>query len=142
MKYLLDTDHISVLQQQSGPAYVALSSRISTHARSELALSVISFHEQALGCHTYINRARTAADVVRGYRMFGRLLGDYAAASVLPFDANAAAVYDGLQAQRVRIGTMDLRIASIALAHGLILVSRNAGDFQQVPGLFTEDWTT
>jgi tRNA(fMet)-specific endonuclease VapC len=112
------------------------------HSRSELALSVISFHEQVLGCHTYINRARTAADVVRGYRMFARLLSDYAMASVLPFDAAASAVYDRLQAQRVRVSTMDLRIAAIALAHGLILVTRNVRDFQQVPGLMIEDWTT
>lgn len=102
MKYLLDTDHISVLQQSSGPAYAALSSRIASHARADLALSIVSFHEQALGCHTYINRARTAVDIVRGYRMLGRLLADYAAAPVLPFDAAAAAVYDGLQAHRVR----------------------------------------
>lgn len=141
MRYLLDTDHISVLQQQSGSAYVALSSRIALHPRADLALSVISFHEQVLGCHTYINRACTAADAVRGYRMFGRLLNDYAAASVLPFDTAAAAICEGLQAQRVRISTMDLRIASIAMAHGLTLLTRNARDFQQVPGLMIEDWT-
>ncbi len=67
MKYLLDTDHVSVLQQQSGLDYDALSARIALHPPADLALSVVSFHEQVLGCHTYINRARTAADVVRGY---------------------------------------------------------------------------
>ncbi len=142
MKYLLDTDHISVLQQQSGPDYSALAARIALHSRADLALSIVSFHEQALGCHTYLIRARMAADVVRGYRMFSRLLSDYAAVSVLPFDPAAASVFDGLQAQRVRISTMDLRIASIALAHKLTLVTRNARDFQQVPGLLIEDWTT
>jgi len=72
VKYLLDTDHISVLQQQLGPAYDALSARIASQPRADLALSIISFHEQVMGCHAYINRARTAADVTRGYRMFGR----------------------------------------------------------------------
>jgi len=42
-------------------------------------------------------------------------LSYYAATSILPFDAPASTVYDTLQAQRVRISTMDLRIASIAL---------------------------
>ena len=51
MKYLLDTDHLSVLQQQSGPAYDALSARVASHPRADLALSIISFHEQVLGCH-------------------------------------------------------------------------------------------
>lgn len=142
MKYLLDTDHVSVLQQRSGPDYAALASRIASHPRADLALSVVSFHEQFLGCHTYISRARTPAGVVRGYGMLGRLLSDYSAVSVLPFDAAAASVFDNLVSRRVRIATMDLRIASIALASGLVLVTRNLRDFRQVPGLVTEDWTT
>jgi tRNA(fMet)-specific endonuclease VapC len=139
--YQLDTDHLSVLQQQSGPDYVALASRIAQHSSSDLALSVVSFQEQVLGCHTYITRARTSADLVRGYAMLARLLTDYSAIAVLPFDGAAAAVYDGLLAQRLRIGTMDLRIASIALSRSLTLLTRNLRDFQQVPGLVVEDWT-
>jgi tRNA(fMet)-specific endonuclease VapC len=142
LKYLLDTDHISVIQQQSGPDYTALAARIAPHPRTDLALSIVSFHEQVLGCHTYINRAGTAAQVVRGYGMLSRLLSDYSAVSVLPFDTAAASVFDRLVAQRVRIGTMDLRIGAITLANGLILVTRNITDFRQVPGLITDDWTT
>jgi tRNA(fMet)-specific endonuclease VapC len=141
VKYLLDTDHISVLQQQSGTDYTTLSARMAQHSPADLGLSVISFHEQVLGCHSYIIRARSSADLIRGYRMLGRLLSDYAAISVLPFDSTAAAAFDGLVAQRLRVGTMDLRIASIALAQGLILLTRNTRDFRQVPGLVTEDWT-
>ncbi len=58
MKYLLDTDHISILQRESGPEFAALSARISQVSRDDLAFSVVSFHEQVLGAHTYINRAR------------------------------------------------------------------------------------
>lgn len=141
MKFLLDTDHLSVLQQQSGPDYVALATRIAQLSPADLALSVVSFHEQVLGCHTYIARARTSADLIRGYGMLSRLLSDYATVAVLPFDAAAAGVFDALLGQRMRIGTMDLRIASIALARGLTLVTRNLRDFQQVPGLLTKDWT-
>jgi tRNA(fMet)-specific endonuclease VapC len=139
--YLLDTDHISILQQRTGAEYLALSARIAQHAPADLALSVISIHEQVLGCHTYLSRARTPADLVRGYAMLGRLLTDYMMAAVLPFDAAAATVFDSLRTQRLRVATMDLRIASIALAQGLTLVTRNVGDFGQVPGLRIEDWT-
>jgi tRNA(fMet)-specific endonuclease VapC len=141
LKYLLDTDHLSVLQQQSGPDYAALSARIAQCLPADLVLAVVSFHEQVLGCHTYISRARNSADLVRGYGMLARLLSDYATATVLPFDAAAATAFDGLPAQRVRVGAMDLRIASIALSRGLTLLTRDLRDFQQVPGLLTEDWT-
>jgi tRNA(fMet)-specific endonuclease VapC len=36
---------------------------------------------------------------------------------------------------------MDLRIASIAFSHGLIVLTRNLRDFSKVAGLVIEDWT-
>ena len=141
MKYLLDTDHISILQRRSGPEFVSLWSRISRESRADLGFSIISFHEQVLGCHAYINRARNGADVVRGYDMLARALRQFAAAPVVSFDAGASAVFDGLGARRLRIATMDLRIASIALSRGLVLLTRNSADFARVPGLVMEDWT-
>ncbi len=118
MKYLLDMDHLSILQQQSGQEYLALAARLAQHSPSDLALSIVSFHEQVLGCHTYISRARDEQGVVRGYGMLGRLLSDFAAVPVIPFDAAAASTAVALLARRVRIATMDLRIASIAVSRG------------------------
>jgi tRNA(fMet)-specific endonuclease VapC len=141
VKFLLDTDHISILQRQSDPEFAALSTRIAHHPLSDLAFSVVSFHEQALGCHTYILRARTSAEVVRGYGMFDRVLDAFAAAQVFPFDAAAAGILDVLVAKRLRLATMDLRIGAIALSRGLVLLTRNTRDFGRIPGLLTEDWT-
>jgi tRNA(fMet)-specific endonuclease VapC len=62
VKYLLDTDHISFLQRRSGPEYVALVTRIAQYAPADFAFSVVSFHEQVIGAHTFISRARTTAD--------------------------------------------------------------------------------
>lgn len=61
MKFLLDTDHISVLQWQLGPEYAALSARIAQHQPSDLGFCIVSFHEQALGCHAYLWRRWTCA---------------------------------------------------------------------------------
>lgn len=141
MKFLLDTDHISIIQRQSGPEFLALSARISRSSAADLAFSIVSFHEQVLGCHNYISRARNTGEVVRGYGMLARVLHDFAAAPLLSFDAAAAAVFDNLLARRVRVATMDLRIASIALSRGLVLLTRNLGDFGRIPGLVTDDWT-
>ena len=141
MKYLLDTDHISFLQEQRGPEYVVLSARIARHPFMDFAFSIVSFHEQTLGGHAFLNRARTAAEVIRGYSQLVNVLKIFMTMPVLPFDAAATAVFDGLQAQRIRVGTMDLRIAAIALSQGLTLLTRNTRDFGRVPGLVTEDWT-
>lgn len=35
---------------------------------------------------------------------------------------------------------MDLKIASIALNHDALLLTANVRDFDQVPGLRTENW--
>lgn len=42
--------------------------------------------------------------------------------------------------QKIRLGTMDLKIAAIALIHDSTLLSANLRDFQQVPNLRAEDW--
>lgn len=141
MKYLLDTDHISILQRQSGTEYVRLRSRIAQHPQTDLAFSIISFHEQILGCHTYINRARNSDDVVKGYDMFARVLRVFTISPVISFDGVAASVFDDLLVQKVRVATMDLRIASIALSRDMVLVTRNLKDFDKVPDLSVEDWT-
>ena len=80
MIFLLDTDHLSILQRQTAPEYPALASKIGRISPSDLALSLVSFHEQVLGCHTYINRTRGLADVVRGYAMLARILASFSAA--------------------------------------------------------------
>ena len=141
MKYLFDTDHISFLQRHSGSEYTNLAARIAKHSPADFAFSVISLHEQVLGANTFINRAQTSADTIRGYSILLEILQGFSFALVLPFDGGAAAVFDGLRAQRVRIATMDLRIASIALSRNLVLLTRNSRDFSQVPGFVTEDWT-
>jgi tRNA(fMet)-specific endonuclease VapC len=141
VRFLLDTDHISILQRQSGKEYAILSSRISQHPRTDFAFSVVSLHEQLLGCNAYLSRARKTADVVRGYSMLGGVAHDFSTNVTLPFDAPAGTVFDSLLAQRTRIGRMDLRIASIALSRGLILLTRNASDFSKVPTLQFQDWT-
>jgi tRNA(fMet)-specific endonuclease VapC len=141
MKFLLDTDHISILQKRSGPEYAALMTHIAQVPAADLAFCIVSFHEQVLGCNTYIAQAKTSADVVRGYRMFDRVLSAFSVALVLSFDTQASMVFDRLVGQRVRVATMDLRIASIALSQGMTLLTRNTRDFSKVPGLVLGDWT-
>jgi tRNA(fMet)-specific endonuclease VapC len=74
LSYLLDTDHISILQRRSGPEHAALIGRIVLFAAGNFSFSIVSFHEQVLGAHTFLSRARTPRDVVRGYRLLDEII--------------------------------------------------------------------
>jgi tRNA(fMet)-specific endonuclease VapC len=45
------------------------------------------------------------------------------------------------QRRSIRIGSRDLKIASFALASGMIVITRNRRHFGLVPGLTIEDWS-
>jgi tRNA(fMet)-specific endonuclease VapC len=141
VKYLLDTDHLSILQRRSSAEYVILTSRMAPHPTTDFTASVVSFHEQSLGCHTRLNRAKRPGDVIRGYELFRAVLELYSTSTVLPFDAAAASTLDGFSSLRIRGGTMDRRIAAIAVSRNLVLLTRNRSHFVAVPGLVVEDWT-
>lgn len=141
MKYLLDTDHLSILQRQAGQDYVNLSARMAQYPLSEFAVSIVTLHEQMLGSHAYINRVRNQDDVVKGYAMMARLVSDFKVLPLVSFDAGAATTLNQLQAQRIQLAKMDARIASIALFRGLVLLTRNHRDFGKVAGLVIKDWT-
>ena len=59
---------------------------------------------------------------------------------ILPWDAESAELFLTLRRQGLRIGSMDLKIACIALAHDALLLTRNSADFAQVPGVRIENW--
>ncbi|NET40338.1 MAG: type II toxin-antitoxin system VapC family toxin [Cyanothece sp. SIO1E1] len=141
MRYLLDTDHLSILQRQTGQDYSNLSTRIAQYPLSDFAVSIVTFHEQVLGSHAYINRARNLNDVLKGYEMMERLVSDFKVLPLVSFDAGAATAFEQLQAQRIQLAKMDARIAAIVLYRKLILLTRNHQDFGKVTGLLIEDWT-
>ncbi|GAA6617295.1 type II toxin-antitoxin system VapC family toxin [Scytonema sp. NUACC26] len=62
--------------------------------------------------------------------------------NILQYDEKSQEIYQNLRNQRIRIGTQDLRIASIVLANKGILLTRNLRDFEKVPGLTIQDWST
>lgn len=73
------------------------------------------------------------------YGELSRLLKNYCDIAVAEFDSAAAREFERLRSMRLRVGTMDLEIAAIALARNATLLSRNLADFRRIPGLSTED---
>ena len=103
MTYLLDTDHLSILQRKAGAEYLLLSTWIAQFTVVDFACCVVSLHEQVVGAHAFLNHAKNSTRLIRGYELLERLPRDYLAFPLLPFDAPSATIYDGLLARNLRI---------------------------------------
>lgn len=55
--YILDTDHIGVLQRQSEVGYQTPCRRIASHSQTDFFVAIVSFHEEILGWNAYIAHA-------------------------------------------------------------------------------------
>jgi tRNA(fMet)-specific endonuclease VapC len=78
---------------------------------------------------------------IDAYRKLHHHLDTYKEIEVLEFSEKAATEFQGLRKSASRVGTLDLKIAAIALANGAKLLSRNLADFRRIPNLEVEDWT-
>jgi tRNA(fMet)-specific endonuclease VapC len=139
--FLFDTDHVVIMQGQSPGPRDAIFDRIAAFSLDDFYVSIVTFHEQAVGWQAYLNRERKPELIVRAYAELANLLKEYMLVQLAPFDQAAAEKFQELRKNRIRIGTMDLRIASIALVNDYTVLSRNLIDFEKVPGLKVEDWT-
>lgn len=118
-----------------------LRQRLNNFPLDEIFTTIISFEEQMRGRMALIARAKNAEQEIFAYQRLHRSLETYRNTAVPDYDENAAGIYKDIKAQKIRIGSMDLKIASIAIARKAILVSRNLKDFEAVPNLVVNDWT-
>ncbi|WP_395092387.1 type II toxin-antitoxin system VapC family toxin [Armatimonas sp.] len=137
--YLLDTDHMSILER-GGTAALTLTLKLSALSDSEVATTIVSYEEQCKGWLAKTAREKDEP-LLRAYVQLGQHLEIYAGMTVFPYDADAHRFFQELQSQKIRIGTQDLKIAAITLANDATLLTRNTRDFSRVPNLKFEDWT-
>ena len=139
--YILDTDLLSLLGRADSPAAQRLHARLSPLKAEERITTIITYEEQMRGWMAHLAKARSLAKQVEAYAQLSEFQLRYRRLTVLRFDDRAAAEFERLQKQRIRIGTMDLKIAAIALRRRATLLTRNAKDFSRVPQLKIEDWS-
>src|SRR5262249_54254 len=113
---VLDTDHMSLLEWTNGPKTARLRERLDRLDPSEKATTIVSYEEQTRGWFCYLAKARTLVGQVEAYRRLHKHLRVYHRIQVLDFDESAATEFQRLRQAHRRIGTMDLKIAAIALA--------------------------
>jgi tRNA(fMet)-specific endonuclease VapC len=138
---LLDTDVLTLVQRASSEEYEHIATRLDTLGEEPVCVPIVGFEEQARGWLAWIARARSLEQQIDGYARLRTLLEDYQTRPILDFDEPAATEYRRLAKLRVKVGTMDLKIAAIAIANDALLISRNLKDFRKIPGLDVEDWT-
>lgn len=134
MTYLFDTDILSNLLRRA-PA-TALLRRLAGTPPDEQATTSITLGELLYGARRLGDRADALVE-----RIEGTLVPNLA---VLPFDGQAARTYGELRATLERrgtpIGDADMRIASIALARGMVVVTANTRHFARVGDLEVQNW--
>jgi tRNA(fMet)-specific endonuclease VapC len=135
---VLDTNHYVELIE-GGPLSERLSQRV-TEMDADILTTIITVQEITQGWLAVINRHKAGRQQMRGYAQFQHNIDAFARISILSFDDAAVGVLEGLQRQRLRVGTMDMKIAAICLAHDALLLTRNLADFEKVPELRVENW--
>lgn len=108
---------------------------------SNIFVTIVSFQEQVKGWLNLINSNGNSASIIWAYQGLSDVIKYFNQVTVLDFDENAYQIFQNLKSQSIRIGSQDLRIASIALAVNGIVVTRNQKDFSKIPNLIREDWT-
>ena len=139
--YILDTDHLSILGRANSAEAQRLRFRLAGLKPEERITTIITFEEQMRGWMSHLARTRVLTQQVEAYERLKEFLDRYLKLTVLKFDAAAATEFERLKQSRIRIGTMDLKIAAIALSHDATVLTRNIKDFSRVPGVRVEDWS-
>ena len=135
---ILDTDHVSQLSRVSRITQ-SLKARLDV-ARQPLAITATTLEEAFRGRLAQVVWAKSKAALISSYARLQEAVEDFRRWRILQFDTAAADIYDRLRTARLGVSTMDLRIASIAIANNATLLSRNLRDFEPVPDLKVEDW--
>lgn len=136
---ILDSDHFSEFIKGTSSASRALRQRLEA-CSEPVAVTIVTAEELMRGWLALIHRQRNVRNQIAGYAELRRLFNVLGRWDIRPWEEASADCFESLRKQKIRIGTMDLKIASIALAHDATVLTRNRVDFECVPGLHIEDW--
>lgn len=134
VSWLLDTNIVSEAMRPRPE--VAVMENLARY-EGELAIPAPVWHELRYGWLRMPDGQRKDA--------VGRFVQDVVGTlPVVPYDAAAARIHAELRQSRERAGFtlpfVDGQIASVAIAHGLTLVTRNTKDFAELTGLRLANW--
>lgn len=135
--FILDSDHLSLYQRGHEP----IRQHLLIVPPEQIVITIISVEELMRGRLAQVRRATKPQARLNAYHWLSETFDFLSHFTVLKYDSQAEAHFATLRAQKIRIGTQDLRIAAIALSQNATVVTRNRRDFGRVPGLKIKDWS-
>jgi tRNA(fMet)-specific endonuclease VapC len=134
--FLLDTSTLTHFQR-GHPRVIA---NHAAHATDTIAITTITVEETIGGWFALLQRARNNAQEAQASRSLADATGFLAQFPIYPVSEAMLDRFDRLVRLKLNVGTMDLKIAAVALELGGTVVTSNVLDFQRVNGLSWEDW--
>lgn len=137
--FVLDTDTLSLLFA----GHPRVLRRQATIPSSEIAITIVSRIEVLQGRFDFLMKADSGEQLLRAQAWLDGTIRSLAQVeTVIAIERSAAAEFDRLRSNKKleKVGRGDLLIASITLAEGATLVTRNVKHFRQMPGLKIENW--
>ena len=131
MIYLLDTNICIYIIKNK---YIEIAKKISKVGIENISVSSITIAEMEYGI----------AKSSRPQEAESKLYEFLVPFTIVDFNTNSARYYgkirNELNAKGTPIGSMDLMIASIAMASEMKIVTNNVKEFERIPGLQIENW--
>lgn len=137
---LFDSDHLTNLRYPENKGYAALRTRMQDSTDQMFATTIINVEEQLRGWLAHIHRQRDIHKQIASYERLSRVIEFFSEWEIVSLDEQAADEFTRLRKQGIRIGSQDLKIASIARVQNALLLSANLRDFRHVPGLRVANW--
>lgn len=133
-----DTDVLS----DAANSVSAVAIRMAAVPAADRAVPIVVAEEALRGRLDVIRKAQAGGKISleASYQYFADTLVQIRSMPLLPYTAAAHSLFVAWRAAKIRVSTQDLRIAAICIAHDAKLVTRNARDYAQVPGLTFDVW--
>jgi tRNA(fMet)-specific endonuclease VapC len=111
---------------------------------SELTLESLArrldVEEQMRGWLAAIAKERTILRQITAYRELTDLFDFFARLNIISLSVEAVELFNGFRKSGIKIGTMDLKMACIAIANDVLFLTANRRDFGKVSVLRFENW--
>lgn len=115
--------------------------RLALQSADSVAICPINIEETLRGRLAVLSRVLTDDKHVRAYSHLVSAVEMFRLFPLVPFDKSSESHFQQLRAARLRVGTLDLKIAAIGLTNNLTVLTRNRTDFGRIPGLALDDWS-